>query len=111
MSTAGFILPKVNFLNITLDGGKDLLKITNDPHIKQQGEEINEIDFTFNESGATPPSKMKVDLLLSINVGFDQSSCNLYSMFFKNFDDVIQAYDTLRLTISASRENWALLSN
>ena len=55
MSTAGFILPKVNFLNITLDGGKDLLKITNDPHIKQQGEEINEIDFTFNESGATPP--------------------------------------------------------
>ena len=112
MSTAGFILPKVNFLNITLDGGKDLLKITNDPHIKQQGEEINEIDFTFNESGATPPSKMKVDLLLSINVGFDQSSCNLYSMFFKNFDDVLQAYLKIRIFQSTDVSiNQVILNN
>lgn len=80
MATAGFTIPKVNFISVSLDGGKDLFKLTNEPHVYD----------VADATGVTPSSalenstaKMQVDILMSIEVGFDQSSCNLFSSFFQ----------------------------
>ena len=81
----GFALPEVKFLSITLDGGTDLLKRVDDPHTEQSGDSayaglISNASDDLNQA----PEPMKVDVVLSIKVGFDITSNNLYSSFFKN---------------------------
>ena len=83
MATAGFTIPKVDFLSVTLDGGKDLLKLTNEPHIYDAADEAGPIT-SGAVTAANSESKMQVDILMSIQVGFDSSSCNLFSSFFKD---------------------------
>ena len=83
MATAGFKLPKVNFLSISLDGGNDLLQKTDEPHTMQEGESLVGPATTSTVEGYTS-SIMNVNLVLSVEVGFDQTKANLYSMFFKN---------------------------
>jgi hypothetical protein len=81
MATAGFIIPKVNFISVTLDGGKDLLKPTNEPHIYDLSDTSGPIP---SDALANSESKMQVDIVMSIEVGFDNSSCNLFSSFFQD---------------------------
>ena len=81
----GFKLPEVKFLSITLDGGTDLLKKTDEPHTEQDGEKsftgvISNTSDDLNQA----PEPMKVDVILGIQVAFDITSSNIYSSFFKN---------------------------
>ena len=81
----GFKLPEVKFLSITLDGGTDLLKKTDEPHTAQEGDSL----FTGVVSNASgdlnqAPEPMKVDVILGVQVAFDVTSGNIYSSFFKN---------------------------
>ena len=86
----GYTLPSVNFINITLDGGTDLLKQTDEPHIRQQGEtQILSADITNpSQAAGENVDPMSVELVLSIEVGFDEGKNNIYSVFFK--DDFIK---------------------
>ena len=82
----GYALPKVNFINITLDGGTDLLKKTDEPHILQEGEtSIVSADITNpSQSDEENVDTMSVELIISIEVAFNQTSQNMYSVFFNN---------------------------
>ncbi len=79
MATAGFLLPKINFLSVKLDGGQDLVKLTNEPHINDEA-----LPNPSDAFGASSPDRMQVEIILSVEVGFDQSAGNIYSMFFKD---------------------------
>ena len=79
MSTAGFLIPKVNFVSVTLDGGSEIVKKTNEPHILDAQDESGPVPSVG--FGLTP-AKMKIELVLSIEVEFyGQTSCNMLSYF------------------------------
>lgn len=115
MSTAGFILPKVNFLSVTMHGGAELPQKTDEPHISQASESDLVSASVVNASNATysfqsGQRSMKVEVLLSIEVGFNQQSAGLYASFFQNFDDQLQAYLKIRIVQSLNPQvNIAIL--
>ena len=86
----GFILPKVDFISITLDGGTDLLKKTDEPHIAQVGEtDIVSADITNpSQENGQNVEPMSVDIIFSIEITLDMSSSNNFSVFFE--DDFIK---------------------
>ena len=57
--------------------------MTNEPHIYDAADEAGPIT-SGAVTAANSESKMQVDILMSIQVGFDSSSCNLFSSFFKD---------------------------
>ena len=78
----GFKLPEVKFLSITLDGGTDLLKKTDEPHTEQDGEKsftgvISNTSDDLNQA----PEPMKVDVILGIQVAFDITPIYRYVRF------------------------------
>ena len=99
----GFAIPEIKFLSITLDGGTDLLKKTDEPHTGQEGD-MAYTGVISNESqmleGDNEP--MKVEIILAIKSGFDVTSKNIYSSFFKsNFSKYIK----LRVLQSTSQSD------
>jgi hypothetical protein len=89
----GFALPEVKFLNITLGGGTDVIKKTDEPHTAQEGSNLgadDDDDLAFtgmitNQSDTLDQASesMKVDIILGVKVSFDITSNNIYSSFFK----------------------------
>ncbi len=82
----GFKIPQVKFLSIILDGGTDLLKKTDEPHIDLNGDDLSYTNaiLNANDDAVQAPKKMNVEVLLAIQVGFDVTSDNIYSTFLKN---------------------------
>lgn len=114
----GFAIPEVKFLSITLDGGEDLLKKTDEPHTNQEAGQYGPqgdtayagvISNTTNllEDNTTP---MKVEIILAIKSAFDVTSKNIYSSFFKNNFSKYIKLRVLQSTSQAESNTVALLS-
>lgn len=71
-----------------MHGGAELPQKTDEPHISQASESDLVSASVVNASNATysfqsGQRSMKVEVLLSIEVGFNQQSAGLYASFFK----------------------------
>lgn len=80
------MLPKVDFISISLHGGEELFVKSDNPHIAQSGETdflpyeaISNFDI-LDES----PKPMNVEVIVMVQVPFGLSLNNIYSSFYKN---------------------------
>ncbi len=109
MATAGFILPKISFLSITLDGGTDVPKNIDNPYIQDSsdilaGTSLTSTDFATEQ----PPEVMQVEIVMMIEVGFDVTSKNIYSYFLK---EDFAKYLKILVSQSTNQETTNFLAN
>lgn len=80
------MLPKIDFLSVTLKGGTDLYKKSDNPYIQQGGETaVLAYDATSTKDNiSNAPEPMNVDIISIVQVPFSIDINNTYSYFFED---------------------------